>query len=313
LWTLEAIDYTNVQRQVQIFTRTLNVNGTVSNVKGPVGISGIPDRRAFGGIQPVPAWFQTQYGVGPYAIGWGGYTSLLVQAGGASLGPTMYFIPDPAGYADNTEIPSNSFRIGMDCVSGTSGTDWYLGSATTHPSSFDRGIRVSPVTNYFDFNDPRQNPTTPPVAPPSPGNWLSPAPDGYGRWVWGDTHLGTGCWIDGPNKQGFLLIPSLGAGVVYYGGSTLNFSSRAYEFHIYDPAKIGEAVQGTRPVWDVKPRALWPETFAGLGNVWLDGTGGSAGMINGATYDAVGGRLYVMGTGINHTGLSRLYVYSVSA
>jgi hypothetical protein len=314
LWTVDAIDYNATFRQVQIRTRTLNADGTVSDVRGPIGLNGIPDKRVYGGVQPVPTWFQSQYGVGPYAVGFGGYTSLMAQAGAASVGPTLYAIPELTGFANNTEIPQNSFKTLMDCASGTVGTDWYLNSKATAPSSFDRGIRVTPVTNYFDGNDPRMNPSTPPTVPPTPGNWLSPAPDGYGRWTWGDSYYGAGCWIDGPNKQGFLAIASLAGGKAWYATSTLNFDSRKYEFHIYDSAHLGEAATNKRQPWNVKPVSAWEETaFTGLGHTFLQGNT-PVDNVSAVTYDATTQTLYVMTqAGGNTVYQNRLHVYQVAA
>jgi hypothetical protein len=156
------------------------------------------------------------------------------------------------------------------------------------------------------------NPDTPPTSPPlSTAGWLSPAPDGLGRWVWGDSYYNTGCWIDGANKRGFLLIASLGGGKCWYSHSTLNFDRRQYEVHIYDPSQLGEAIQGARPVWNVKPSSIAELKLSGLGDFALQGDT-PAGNANGATYDAIGKRLYIIGSGAN-TYYSRLYVYSVNA
>lgn len=312
LWTVDTVDYNGTLRQVQIFTRTLNSDGTVSNVHGPIGLSGIPDKRAFGGVQAVPSWFRSQYGVGPYAVGWGGYTSLLALGGGASLGPTMYLIPDPQQFPNGVEIPVGQFKTGMDCISGTRTSDWYRGTGASRPSTFDRGVRVSPVANWFDGNDNRNNPTTAPIGSPTDGNWLSPAPDGLGRWAWGDGYYNTGCWIDGPRKRGFLALATVGAGVCWYGGSTLNYERRAFEFHVYDPVRIGESVQGGRAVWDVKPTSLWAEQFEGLGTRGLWG-GGTSGAVAGATYDPIASKLYVLGYQGGGEKANRLYVYHVDA
>lgn len=84
LWTTACEDYTNIAHQVQIYTRTLNDNGTVSNINGPVGLQGINAKRVYGGAQAVPGWFSGAIaGVGPYVVGWGGYTSLVDGVDGA--------------------------------------------------------------------------------------------------------------------------------------------------------------------------------------------------------------------------------------
>lgn len=310
LWTVQATDYNADRRQVQIYTRRLNSDGSISELHGPVGLEGIPDKRVYGGVQPVPASFQAQYGVGPYAVGWGGYTSLVAQGGVASMGPTMYLIQDPKLFSSGTEMPTTAFKTAMDCSAATRGDDWYL-SGGSSPRTFDRGVRLAPVTNYFDGNDPRQNPTSRPTVPPAPGNWLSPSPDGFGRWTWGDSYYGTGCWIDGPNKSGFVAIASLAGGYAWYSYSTLNFDRRSFEFHIYDPAKIGEAIQGLRPAWNVKPSSVWAESFEGLGARGLQGNN-VYGNVGAATYDSTTRRLYVLGCAAGELS-SRLYVYAVNA
>jgi hypothetical protein len=293
LWSTATEDYTAVVNPVQIFTRTLNDDGSISNLRGPIGLQGINSKRVYGGAQPVPAWFQAQYGVGPYAVGWGGYTSLMAQGGGASLGPTMYVIPDPANYAPNSQIPTSAYKVAMDNYSG------------------DRGSRVTIPLNYFDGGDPRMNPSTPPTQPPlSTGAWLSPAADGFGRFVWGDSYYNTGCWIDGPNKQGFLLIASLCGGKCWYMNSTLAFDQRVFEAHIFNPVHLGEAIRGQRQPWAVKPSSMAQLNLPGMGTPW--GGNSPTGNIAGATYDSVGRRLYLMGRGVN-TYFGRLFVYSVNA
>jgi len=308
LWTTASQDYTNVYRQAQIYTRTLNDDGSISNIRGPVGLQGIGQKRIYGGVQPVPSWFQSRYGVGPYVVGWGGYTSLTAQGGVASLGPTMYAIPDPATYPVNTEIPSSAFRVIMDNSSGATNGDWY--SSPGSNVNWDRGSRVTIPLNYFDGGDPRQNPSTPPTNPPLAGaSWLSPAPDGFGRFVWGDSYYNTGQWIEGPNKSGFIMVASLGKGKCYYESSTLEFDGRQYELHIFDPTTLGAAAQGQISPWRVKPASMVEWVLPGMGANWAGDvpTGNAAG----ATFDPVTSRLYVIGFAAN-TFFSRLFVFQVN-
>jgi hypothetical protein len=305
LWTVSAYDYNGSYQQGQIQTRTLNDNGTTSNFRGPVGLSGIPAKRFYGGAQAVPSWFQTKYNVGQYVVGWGGYTSLMAQGGGCSLGPAMYAIPDPGGYGNNTEMP---FKTVMDCAGGTTLHDWYGKSS---PTSFDRGMRLTLPINYFDNGDPRQNPSTPPTNPPQPGaQWLSPAPDGRGRFVWGDSYYNTGCWIDGTDKHGFILIASLGYGKCWYGNSTLHYDGRAFELHVFDPVHFGESIAGMRTVWNVRPSSMTQLSLPGLGFA-CNGNGPTLN-VGGATYDPLTRRLYLMAPGVNAC-YNRIYVYAVNA
>jgi hypothetical protein len=312
LWTNSAIDYNANFLRTQIFTHVLNANGTLGQSRGPIGLSGIGAKRAYGGAAAVPAWFQSAYGVGPYVIGWGGYTSLVEQGGRASIGPSMYAIADPDGYQPNTDMPTSAFRRVMDC-SAAGGTDWYPNGA---PSGFDRGMRLTVPINYFDGGDPRQNPPTPPSGPPVAGaQWLSPAPGGVARFVWGDDYMNTGCWIDGPSKHGFAMIASLLGGKAWYGNATLNSDRREFELHIFSPTHMGEGIQGLRAPWNVRPSVMMQLNLPGLGvSYGLSGNDWPAGTLSGATYDPVTRRLFAMGRAITgNVFMGRMYVYQVNA
>jgi hypothetical protein len=311
LWTTSAVDYHADYIPTAIYTRTLNNDGTVGGLHH-VSLEGIADRRVFGGGQAVPAWFQQQYGVGPYVVGWGGYTSLVAQAGVASMGPSIYAIPDPAAYGNNATIPASAFKTIANHASGSVPTDWWHGTRASQPASFDRGVRKTlTFQNYLDANDPRENPPTPPVGPPTPGNWDGPAPDGLGRWTWTDSHFNTGMWIDTPTRHGFLLVPSLGKGKLWYGSSAGHMEGRQFEFHVYDPVRFGEAIQGTRQPWNVKPSNLWEVKLPGLGDRKPD-YGWTIGAAIGATYDEKTGRIYVYGSTGGGELLNRLYIFQLT-
>lgn len=291
LWTTHARDYPSDQELANnqmIFTRALNSNGTISNLRGPIGLQGVGARQVYGGAQAVPQWFQSLYGVGPYVIGWGGYASRL-GASPTSLGPTMFAIQDPVGYANGAYIPAGQFFTLMDCSSGSGANDWY---SSGHPTTFDRGVRNASVKNLYE------------------GTWQSPAPDGLGRWIWGDSNYNTGCWIDGTTKHGFITVPSFGSGNNWYETSTLNFDSRNFEIQVFDPSHLGEAKSGTRALWDVKPTNRWQISLADLG---ASGTGnGPYKNVGGATYDKLTKRLYIYGIWLSTNAYCRIYVYSVN-
>ncbi|MEO8483550.1 MAG: hypothetical protein ABI634_15155 [Acidobacteriota bacterium] len=304
LWVTASIDYgdSGTYYPTRISTVTLGAGGAVSNVK-TVSLQGINSKRVYGGVQPVPAWFQTQYGVGPYAVGFGGYTSLFQQVSWASLGPELICIPDIAGYSNGAEVPAGACRVLLDTPSG------------------QRGVRKTIPLNYFDGGDAdpngvrRENPNSPPTIPPYVGaQWLSPNAQGLGWMVWGDSYYNTGMWIDGPNKQSFVAIASLGKGKCWYQGSTLHFDDRQFELHTWDASTLANGPQ-TRPTSMVElvvPRGVNPMSWDGdvpMAN------------LSGATFDATGSRMYVVGypLGAPSTGPSgewdtgRLYVYSVTA
>jgi hypothetical protein len=310
LFSTTTVDYTASFMPVALYTRTLNNDGTVGNVHGPIGFNDgyadIGNKRVYGGCQPVPQWFQNAYGTPAYGCGFGGYTSLMAQGAVASLGPTMYLLNDPATYGNGgTAI----VKTGADASSGTlNATDWYAAGA---PTTFDRGRRVTNPINYYDSGDPRPNPATPPTVPPAPGaQWLSPAPDGFGRFVWGDSYNSSVAWIDGPNKQGFVAFASVCLGNCYYMSSNLNSDERGVELHIFDPARFGEVRNGTRPAWQVYPASMTQLTLPGLGGFPVQGAG-PFDNISAAAFDSTTGLLYLLGTGLGGVYNSRVYVFLV--
>ncbi|OGE75813.1 MAG: hypothetical protein A2895_01150 [Candidatus Doudnabacteria bacterium RIFCSPLOWO2_01_FULL_42_60] len=317
LWNTTGPDYTTIYDPAQICTRTLNSNGTISNYKR-VTLEGIPAKRAFGGVQPVPAWFQTQYGVGPYVTGWGGYTSLAAQGGGASFGSAMYSFPDISNLANDSQVPSAQIKTLADHGPANS-NDWYASGSV--PTSYDRGVRLTVPINYFDGGDLRPNGicsdqscnALAPINPPASGaQWLSPAPDGKARFVWGDNYKNTGNWIDTPTKKGFISIANLAKGKAWYCSSTLCSEQSTQELHIFDPDQLGQAALGSLPPWKIQPSSMMelnvPRT---LGYA----SASAYGKLDGATFDPVTNRLYIMGFGISPASIyyNRLYVYQVNA
>ncbi len=260
LITTHCTDYpgdgpAGVDNPFAIAVRTLNSDGSVSDVQGEWGFIGIGQRAIYGGVQPVPQSFRDKYGV-PYKYIWGfgGYTSRVAQGLVPSLGLMGVMSGDVTTYP-GTPLPTTAFAIVADHRSGTvAASDWYTTPGDT--SQFDRGIRNSDVVNYYDGGDPRPNPSTPPTDPPFPGaQWLSPAPDGKGRYVWGDSYFGNAVWIDGPNKQGFIALGQFSKGKAYYEGSSLHADGRDCELQVFDPDHFGEVIQGTRQPWNVQPVA----------------------------------------------------------
>ena len=292
LWTTHATDYpTNVQSTVTqaVAVRNLNDDGSISGLYGEYGFEGVGQRAIYGGVQPIPAAFRKQYNLSQrYLVGWGGYASRLATGLVTSLGFMALAVPDVTAYPTGvTTIPASDIKILADHRSGSTQHDWY---ASGSPSSFDRGVRFTMPTNYYDGGDLRMNPTTAPVLPPDPAaQWLSPAPDGLGRFVWGDTYLATGNWISGPNKQGFIAILTAQSGKAWYGNSTLNFDRREAELHIFDPNDFGAVLAGRKHSWNVQPVAAKPLTadLAPLGLLYGGSGSVSPGGVAGAAYDAI--------------------------
>jgi hypothetical protein len=291
LWTTSAADYPDDALSMStksIHIRRLNANGTVSGLRGPFGLAGVGARCIYGGVVSVTKWFQEQFDVPPYVVGWGGYASRMAQGLPVSLGPTMYAIPDPTVLSDSEDVPANRIKVLMDHHAGSRGEDWY---ASGSPSSFDRGVRNSDIRNEYDG-----------------GNWRSPAPDGLGRWTWGDSAYNTGCWIDTPTKSVFLIVPSFSSGRAWYERSTLHCERRTFEIQLFNPALLAEVLSGARRAWDAKPSSRQVLSLPGLGG---GGEGnGPAGNVAGATYDPRTQRLYLYGIWTSSV-TNRIYVYGV--
>jgi hypothetical protein len=180
----------------------------------------------------------------------------------------------------------------MDHSGGTLGADWY---ASGHPTSFDRGVRNSDVKNDYD---------TP--------NWQSPAPDGLGRWTWGDSNWNTGTWIETPTRFGFITVPKLCNGRTWYETSTLHCERQSAEIQVFDPRMLGEVALGTRASWNTYPASRWEITgdCTPLGLMWGRSVNGPDGGPCGASYNPTTRQLYVYcvsGTGLH----SYILVYDV--
>lgn len=266
VWVTSAEDYTNIVRPTRISLLTLGANGTVS-LDGQWSIAGVNAKRVYGGVLKVPTWAKATMG-GDYIAGWGGYTSLVMQGGGASMGPSAVAIDDPTTYPSGSVLPVR--KVVLDA----------------YPN---RGVRKTIPQNYFDGGDTRQNPNTPPTGPPvSSGQWLSPNAQGLGWWVWGDGPYNTGFFVDTPGRRGFGMVPSLCKGRCWYQTSTLAFDGRTAELHVWDVSKMGSSVTKAP---DVMVELPFPD---GSARVW--GGNGPTGNIAGATFDPKTGTLYALGT-----------------
>lgn len=271
LLTTAGIDYpddSQIMSCLSLASSQLGSGGQVLNVRGLWGLDGVGARCVYGGVARVPQWFRDAYQVGPYVIGFGGYASRMSQGLPVSMGLALYAIPDPHGLADNSLFSRQQYRVLADHTSGTTGGAWYPGSSK--PSASDRGHRGVPVTNDYD-------------------SWKSPAPDGFGRWTWGDSAYQTGVWIDRPDKHGFVIIPTLHTGRTWYQNSTLNYHGRTAEIQVFDPGHFGEVIKGQREPWRVQPTAMWQPPQFPTGGVGV----GNGPLVSGATYDEVSRRLYV--------------------
>jgi hypothetical protein len=316
LWINDDVDYTNVLNPVDLWSMTLGPAGSITNFHGPIHLdqtNNLNQKRTYGGFAAVPAAVQSAYSMPAYVTGFGGYASLVGQGGGASMGLTMYAIPDITGFSNDTTLTSpGQYKTIADHFNASGTTDWYINPG--NPLSFDRGQRLDNPINYYDGGDTRVNPPTYPTGPPAPGaQWLSPAPDGKGRFVWGDSYYNTGMWITG-QRSAFVAIASLCQGMCVYLSSNLVSQGRVAEIHIFDQATLGAAYQGSINPWNVQPAGF--KTLNGLpGFAANGGLEGNTEVSNasGAVYDPATHRMYLMsfGSGVDifH---GRLYVFDVN-
>jgi hypothetical protein len=312
LFTTVGEDYpggvgdTDIQRSQVVRVMTLNDNGTVSSVRGSfgLGLSNIGGRAHYGGFVKVPSWFQAAYSCPKYATGFGGYASRVAAGGGPGAGLNLFAFPEPTSLDDDTDFSAGVCKRLSDFSGCWQVPDWYTDGTVT--PTYDRGRRVT--TNYDSHNEPYPNPGT---------NYHSnpPDPDGFGHWVWADTAWGTGCWIEGDSKYGFVLLPTLGAGVMDYPNATVNQDNRVVELQLFDPADFGACIQGSKQGWQVQPYAMADitEDLTGGGLIagQTDGVYHPLG-VAGATYDATNQKLYLIRYGTGAGGDSEIYQYAVN-
>jgi hypothetical protein len=268
LWVTASDDYTNQFSPATVSLVRLDDGGTAT-VIGRWRLGNLPEKRVYGTCLPSPVTPDQ------YACGNGGYTSLVAQAGGASIGPTLYEIPEPTTRASGSSLP---VRVLLD-------------------TSDSRGVRRTIPLNYFDGGDPRMNPPTPPTAPPSrSAAWLSPNRDGLGWMTWGDSYYGTGMLVP---ELGYVAVASLCKGKCWYMSSTLEFDGRQYEFHRWPVSSLGRN-RLTRPAEMVEftgPFGAGHATDAGPNGTtkYMWGGNSPAGNISGAVYDDTTKRIYLIG------------------
>ncbi len=310
LWSTQGINYPqnpNDNGMTQaISVRTLNSNGTVSNSAGLWGFEGVSQRCIYGNMIKNPQWFQDRYNLGPYLYTGGGGASLVIQGGLCSLGSFFISGPDPTSYPQtpaygttfwaDANIPETDFKILADHRSGTDADDSGM------PTTQDRGARATNPINFFDDDDPNRpfplfDGTWYATHMPSPNaKWLSPASDGFGRFVWGDSYFSTQVWIDGPNKHGIVSVGSLMGGWAGYLNSTLQAAYGEAEIHIFNPSDLGAVANGDKNPWNVQPSSVKIIT-ADMNEVGICTqlwTGLGINSVTGATFDLVSKRLWIL-------------------
>ena len=293
-YTVGAYDYPGTDNGTlpSIYSRTLNAGnpGTISDLRGPYGLGNRSPRLHAGAIFTIPSWFQTLAGVGPMGFSGGGYMSRMCSAATPSMGPTMFSAPDLA--TQSVGAVSNTHTL-LNHVSGSCGAPWY-GPASVLPQVNDRGVRAPTATVEYEG-----------------GKWPHPAPDGLGRWTWGDSTWAATAWVDTGTKSGLVYGVTSMTGRVWYQTSTLHNSGQEAELQIYNPQDLLQVKQGQKSEWQPKPSRL----SLSLPQFYTGGDQGSAPFrkIGGIAFDSVTNMLYVFVAWNNFSTNpeGRLYVFEV--
>lgn len=287
LVTGSALDYLGTPSPYGLHRRTLNDNGTITDLEGPLALDGLSPRRYFGNFVRIPPSWQALLGVGPYAVGGGGYLSTMC-VDSVSMGPTLYGIPAPDWPSGH--VPSSAIRTLMDHGAGSCQAAWYPGASA--PTTYDRGVRNTDVAEEYD-------------------TWISPAPDGLGRWTWADQVWNTVNWIDTSARHGVLLLASLANGRAWYQYSTLHSDRQTVEAQVFDPNDFVAVLNGSVPPSRVQPRSRQILSTPDLRVKPFDGNTPSCRMA-GASFDPITNRVY--GYVPNAAdGLGRIYAWQIPA
>ncbi len=271
-----------------------------TNHTGWFGIEGIGQRAMWGKLNTIPKWFRQRESLPKYIVLGGGYTSKMAQGLGPSMGPMFVAVPDMLQYegvplyTDNFNIPASDAKILADHRLGASkGKDWYADGYENR--TYDRGVRLTLIDNYFDKGDPRKNPQSRPEFPPVEGaQWLSPAPgdpDRWGRWVWGDSYGGSGLWIDNDAgtrmRHGIVTAFRGSAGACWYQSSSGRSDGTCAELHIFDPEDLALVNQGK-----ASPNLVRPKSIIDLTDLLTPGYTKNSSIA--ATFDSHSSILYIL-------------------
>jgi hypothetical protein len=320
----QAVDYSALEpfypAILQSFTLTDGSPvGTASDVKA-ITIGTIVDRRIYSGVTHIPAALQSDWGVGPYAVGFGGYSSTESALGQAALGLSMYAIPDYSTYANGSTIPDANIKaLAARGVSPNGRANNYGygfvpdGGSTPAFSGYPSGVPTGTLygrgpINYLSGGDYRQNPprgSRPNFAPINGGN-ANYRPDAYnwGRWSW--SGFSSGAFINGTNQRAFCTIYNTYTGQWWYEASASTADGSMAELHLFNPDQIKEIVNGTRQASNIEPYATLP----------LFESESPPGLVSNhrSAIDPVGNRIYILRTQDDKLNqeFGRLYVYQIN-
>jgi hypothetical protein len=214
-------------------------------------------KMAQGGMTSVPDWFATQYTNGRrLAVGFGGRAS-AESTGPSSDGPALAAI-DPPNAPNQNDLPGYTALCGYPAA----GDVYYC----QRPGDYTDQIHV-----------------------PARG------PNGsIGGWQWMDFIFQTGVWIDTPTKQGFLFMPFLGHGNIYYQSSDIHSQRAKHWWFVLNPMDFAAVAQGNKLQSNVFPASWWEIQYPTYSYPLPPQDGEPYQTALGVTFDSTTNRLYVM-------------------
>lgn len=115
-----------------------------------------------------------------------------------------------------------------------------------------------------------------------------------GGWQWLDFIYQTGVWIDLPTKHGFMIMPFLGHGRIWYESSDIHSQRSKHWWFVIDPMDLASVAKRAKDQSDVVPVSWWEIQYPTYSYPLGPANGEPYQTALGATFDATTSRLYVM-------------------
>jgi len=153
--------------------------------------------------------------------------------------------------------------------------------------------RVDPLPLLAYFPHDRAAPRNGDYFSANCGFWNDPpAGPEHGTWTFTD-HVGSGVFIDLPDKHGYITFVRLGTGRLGYDYGKITAAGRDQYWYFYDPVQLGEVAEGQREA-ALTPYLMAEETRPGVGR-----------LVRGFFYDAATPAIYTLSEGAYKRGPER--------
>ena len=243
-------------------------SGTTMTPQGMWGLTGTGFKSVDYGVVGVPSDFQTQFGVGTLAAGFGGYQS-VESFGGVSLGPSLTAFTPPTSGTGTTSVTSAVCSSGSNayCLSAKNLLGYPFGSGN---NAWVPDHRLDDFIGESGSSCSGSNPQTFTSCPYSGtetfsyqgysvnGNSRIAYPDGHATTIDSTTHNTVpgqaywdedfiqqgGAWIQTTNKEGIVYLGDFSVGRIYYSHSTIMFDGQENGWLVYSRDQAGSIVSG---------------------------------------------------------------------